>query len=882
MIPCSCPRRPARRVQGWLALSYPVKEGGGGGGGGGAMPSLQTVTLAGLAALLAIPLPAAAQTTPACGPVPASGNPPTVTCNDPSYPNGVAYTKLAGGLILKVEPPAGGTTFSGDGDGIKIQRPIASTGEIMVDVKAGVKIGTPNGYMGSNGIDIEHSSGRPRPSNAGDISVTNAGEIHVRRTGVKIDRYSAGDITVTNSGVIVSYNPDANKLTPTIKPGGIIVRTRVGGDIKINNSGSVTSAWHAAIYAWYSQSATTTADMGSIEITSSGTVRSMVKHGILAQVDAAAVPATVTVTGGTIYGRDDGIRVTNKGTGKSTVRVSSSARIESSNEDGVHASAGDENKDESKAPVLVDVGAGAVIVTRNEGGEDDESSHGILAEHYGNQAKSGSETDTGSITVKSAGEIRTSGSGHGIAGIAHGTTALVPISIEMTGGSISAKGDGIHTENKGTGTSTVTIQGKVMGGGGDYAGVRMVGGGALVIGPKAETGATSGVAVKADGALTITMQKDDEGRVGYIMGQILNSGTTTFEGVTVGDTVISLEAGKRAIYDVEWERTAMLKAISGGYEFDVQSTRELRKYHSRARVYEALPSVLLDLNGQTSHHARMSAERDASGAWARIVAGDGEREADLSTTERGRDGRALAWDFEHWSVETGFDIPTSTEGLLLGVSAHYRDGKADVEHGGQIDVSGFGIGVSATWRGEDGWYADGQASYTRFDDIDLSSRDRGMLVSDLDGEGYALGLEIGRRMEMEGSEMTLTPRGGLVWSSVDVDGFDDVPDVPGSGWVSFGSEDSFKGRVGVLAESGDGCYFASLDVEHEFSEDRDLMASGTRLESEAESTWARLGLGFQADLDAMGQAALSGEGFYAMADGDNHDFGASATLRVSF
>ena len=562
---------------------------------------------------------------------------------------------------------------------------------------------------------------------------------------------------------------------------------------------------------------------------------------------------------------------------------------------------------------------------------------GIFAFHGGSETLTNDDdtenAEIGEIRITSDADVESKGEGI-LAYVKDLTTGdpsdpvtIVPITVEVSGGRVTAGEAGIHARNAGAGRitvtvgekatveaekdgvhvegmrvfasdharagerdQTVTIHGKVTGGGGERAGVRMVKGGTLMIGPRAEISAESGMAVKSNGKLTITMKKDDKDRIAWIQDKFVNDADmTTFEGASEGETVVAVSDMKtRGVYEGGMERRVTLKKTTADsmdtYQFKQESAREFREYHDRARVYEALPSVLLDLNRQTSAHARLSAARDGNGGWARVWFGDGEREADRSTTETGEKGVGLAWDFEHWGAEMGFDVPTSTEGLLLGVSARYRDGEADVERGGRIDASGFGFGVSATYRAEEGLYVDGQVSYTRFDDIDLGSDERGRLASGLDADGYAVGLEVGRRMEMAERNVVLTPRGGLAWSSVDVDGFDDVKveGYAGDRRVSFGSEDSFQGRVGVLAESVDGRMYASLDVEHEFSEDRDVTASGARLDSEAEATWARLGLGFRAELDETGEAVLSGQGFYALADGDNRDYGASVTLRARF
>ncbi len=478
--------------------------------------------------------------------------------------------------------------------------------------------------------------------------------------------------------------------------------------------------------------------------------------------------------------------------------------------------------------------------------------------------------------------------------------------IEVTVGemaTIRAKKDGVHVKGmrtfasdharKGQYDQTVTINGKVMGGAGEHAGVRMVNGGTLVIGPKAEIGAMSGIAVSADKALQVTLKENEHGQIAFVMGKFLNSGEDApnvfqrestagmAKTIAVGDAVkaTSGKTGTHGVYDAVFERMVTLKSITGGHQFEAGAEKEIsRTYHARARVYEALPSVLLEMSAPGGRQARLSATRDGGGAWARVLASDGEREADMSTTEMDDAGRALSWDFERWGVETGFVVPTDAPGLMLGVSAHYRDGEADVARGGKIEVSGVGVGASATWRGEDGWYADGELSYTRFEDVDLSSETRGMVASGLDGEGHAIGVEIGRRMEMDG--LAVIPRGGLTWSSVDMDDFADVSGVAGSGRVEFSSEDSLRARIGALLENGQ--TYASLDVEHELSEDRAVMASGTRLVSEAESTWARVGVGGVMTLDAQGESTLSGEAHYAASDGDNHDYGASVLLKVRF
>ena len=782
-------------------------------------------------------------------------------------------------------------------------------GDITIKIEKGVMIEgkSPKSASASGAGIFLQIYGVKGQNNRHPVKLDMEGTIKAKSNGVYINqRFGVGDIVLNLDGAITHAGRNGVRIYKGPDPdnsGDIKVALKPGARVGVDGD-APTVARHGFYLVQQ-------AKRGGIEMTVErdakiGTEENPVGwDGVWASIEDHDRSGNIRITNhGFMHVKGSGIYAWNMGRGDIVVRHEAGGKIIAGD---VVGQFGKQNG-ESELPDLVDRTAG------------------IFAFH-GGAIRGAAAVEK--IEIVSNADIESKGDGilAYVKDLANGSGSpqtIVPIMINVAGGMITAKGAGVHAEVattyadptkagaiavtvgesatvmaeedgvyvKGGGTQTVTINGKVMGGGGDSASVRMRGGGTLVIGTTAKIGAESGRAVKSeDGKLTITMMKDNRGRIAWIQDKFVNTAgvETTFGDISVGDTVTAVsEVQTRGVYETGTQRRVTLEKTTASsldtYQFKQKSAREFREYHDRARVYEALPSVLLDLNRQTSPHVRLSAARDGNGGWARVWFGDGEREADRSTTEAGEMGHALAWDFEHWGAEMGFDVPTSTEGLMLGVSAHYRDGEADVERGGRIDASGFGFGVSATYRAEEGLYVDGQVSYTRFDDIDLSSDERGRLASGLDADGYAVGLEVGRRMEMAEREMVLTPRGGLVWSSVDVDGFDDVKveGYAGDRRVSLGSEDSFQGRIGVLAESVDGRIYASLDVEHEFSEDRDVTASGARLDSEAEATWARLGLGGNVELDETGEAVLSGQSFYALADGDNRDYGASVSLRVWF
>ncbi len=870
-----------------------------------------------------IPHSAMAATTGNCGALPGGSGAAEVTCSDPTYNKTdgppIRYNLAAPGrsVTLTVRPSGAGTvtiTSSGITSGARDARPgivlsgpgalkkvvlngrvhiengatrrlvtglpttVTRTGKAIDsrDRGAGLNHGIYVGHLGSD-IDAQKdhaevmvgaqarigTEGKPMGGfgvlayfqHDTDVSVTNAGEIYGTYAGILAHRSGGGDTVIkTAKGSVTSQGiwASAGDLSGEVSNTRFVLINQGpspgGGDITIVHEGKIVVQSHPLRYL------TTTTPTMSEHVESRS---SYARAGLDVFHQDKSAPAA-------------------DGQASSEISITSSGDIEIVTDPGIRPlrshgvrviTKGD---DDSVVPVTVGVTGGTIMGVGEEG-------HAIRIHH---------EHSGGLIKVDLAGGTITA-DGHGVY-VETATTyedATKAGKIEVTVGemaTIRAKKDGVHVKGmrtfasdharKGQYDQTVTINGKVMGGGGDHAGVRMVMGGTLVIGPKAKVEAASGTAMRADGELTITMSKDAVGRVGYVKGKMLNSGTTTFDGVKVGgEYTLSPGVEERGAYDIS---KVTLKTIEGGHQFMDSG----RAYHDRARVYEALPSVLLEMSAPGGRQARLSATRDGGGVWARVMASDGEREAETSTTSMDAARHDLSWDFERWGVATGIAVPTDLPGVTLGVSAHYRDGEADVKRGGKIEASGVGIGASATWRGEDGWYADGELSYTRFEDVDLSSETRGMVASGLDGEGHAISVEVGRRLEMDG--FALVPRGGLTWTWVDVDGFADVSGVTGSGRVSFRSEDSVRARVGALLENGQ--TYASLDVEHEFSESREAMASGARLRSEVESTWARVGVGGVMTLDARGESTLSADAHYAASGGDNHDYGVSVLLKVRF
>ena len=296
----------------------------------------------------------------------------------------------------------------------------------------------------------------------------------------------------------------------------------------------------------------------------------------------------------------------------------------------------------------------------------------------------------------------------------------------------------------------------------------------------------------------------------------------------------------------------------------------------RCRLYEALPSALLSMNGLPTHEERTSAVRDARGGWARAEAARGKWKADTSTQPD------VAYDHRRYGVRAGMDFAVGETGLV-GLSVHGLKGSAEMtQMGGEIDLSGTGLGVHGTAASAGGFYMDAQAAATWYD-ADLKSAKR-TLKNDVNGRGYALGVEVGKRLAGMAGGVTVTPRAGLLWSKVVLS---DFLEDQGGATVSVKDAQSLKGRAGVgvekvLDEDGmDGSrLFASLDVEQEFDEETEVMVSGTSLKASAKKTRVRAAVG--AHVWGGGRYALQGSLGYTAGGGDNRELGAGLNFTLRF
>ena len=443
------------------------------------------------------------------------------------------------------------------------------------------------------------------------------------------------------------------------------------------------------------------------------------------------------------------------------------------------------------------------------------------------------------------------------------------------------------------GPAVIYIEGEVTGGAGPEgapapAAVHLTGGGSVTVGLTGRVRAGGAMsAIRGDnaptavivhsestvGTLTREQAREALARVeGGIVGDAVESVTIAEvrDGVTTGHERQNLPIGEDGEVDVSPLPPATFPLPPATFRCD-------GAMDGRCRLYEALPSVLLSMNGLPTRADRLSAAQDGHGGWARVETARGEWKADSSTQP------GIAYDHSRHGVRAGVDFPVG-ESSRLGASVHGLQGSAKMwataaGQQGEVELSGMGVGVNATTMADD-VYLDAQATVTWYEADLTSSTHAAPLKDGVKGLGWALGVEVGHRMPLGGGAFVM-PRAGLVWSEVTLD---DFTDAVGSGArVSIEDARSMSGRAGLRVEApvGSGVLLhSSLDAVHEFSEETSTSVSDALLTSSAASTSVRVGVGGAFVLDE--NTSLRAAADYTAGGSDIRAWGGSLNLAVRF
>ena len=427
---------------------------------------------------------------------------------------------------------------------------------------------------------------------------------------------------------------------------------------------------------------------------------------------------------------------------------------------------------------------------------------------------------------------------------------------------------------------------EVWGGSGHGSGIRLDGGGRVAVGPHGRVGAASGVAIEVARAGTSDSPHLDlhlalNGRLPeqVLVGRVANDDGTTAWTV---NGVLMFDSAAGGVQDVRVPNGAWDVWATGA---DLSTLEFNRVFAPRAAVYEALLGVLLRLDRAGGLGGEGRLRSPGTPAWARIAGAVGSYEPDSASA--GAD-----YDFDRYSLETGLDFPL-WEGLFGGELTGWAgvravSGSADVSAptgGGRIEAAGYGLVAGLAWEGKGDWYGKGRLSLTRYS-ADLFSAERGGLKSGVSGTVHALGLEGGRRFDLDlglGVKTRLTARGVLRGAGASLDRFEDGL----FSRVSTGEADRLAAGAGVAVETGllpaDGVdrlvLRGSLDAEQTLSGGTAVDVSGTVLESEPGGTG--FGVGFGAAYRIGGYTVGGAVGAGGLGSGDTA-FSGHLELRAAF
>lgn len=253
----------------------------------------------------------------------------------------------------------------------------------------------------------------------------------------------------------------------------------------------------------------------------------------------------------------------------------------------------------------------------------------------------------------------------------------------------------------------------------------------------------------------------------------------------------------------------------------------------------------------------------------------------------------------NWGMQVGADfaLANSDAGVLTaGITGQFKDMNATISRPtsadkGKVSADGAGAGVNLSWLGAGGLYADFQGQYN-WASATLGTTSLGDTVKDLDVTSKSASLEIGKRFVLGSqSNSVLVPQVQVSWSQLSSDAFTDSKGVK----VDLGDYKSSLARVGLAYEyhfnganltgpDKDGkMLYAIVNLVQNLSPRHTSVGQGKKLTMRDQRTWGEFGLG--ASFTLGGNALIYGQGTYSQSfdnGGDNHDFGGTVGLRLSF
>ena len=510
---------------------------------------------------------------------------------------------------------------------------------------------------------------------------------------------------------------------------------------------------------------------------------------------------------------------------------------------------------------------------------------------------------SGNVKVENSGAIEaTAGTGILIrrSGVGSATVDVLPEST-VSGSAYGISIEGTTTRDENVLAQTVTVDGTVSGG------IKLVGGGTVIIGATGTVMAEDGTAILVEDAtvegktvnrLVLQVTRGEALLSERIVGRITNPGgkentkiyirptdDDEYQLFVVGESqtlgkydITVLQNGNHFTFSEE-----LASLFSGELGYVLSGGSEIR-----AQVFEAVPSMLLSLNGLTDLNPSrsemgsggMSSKGNSIGdmgaeAWFDVEFASGSWKAETSTFGSLTGHANTEYDLKRQGFKAGVDVPTGDD-FVVGVSLHHNRSTAKFKNdAGSAKMTGQGLGVSGIYFA-DSFYIGAQVAFTKYK-ADLTGESNTSIVSGASGSGHSMGIEAGLPLRSNG--MTFTPRAAIERTTAQLDDF------TSTGGVAFSmpKESKTTARVGVRTDLQfqSGSFFAAMDLEHDFSNDgQSVKLVDTKFTSKGESTRLRLGLGGSIALAADGQSKAFGSLGYS--SGGGNELSASFGVKLVF
>jgi outer membrane autotransporter protein len=375
------------------------------------------------------------------------------------------------------------------------------------------------------------------------------------------------------------------------------------------------------------------------------------------------------------------------------------------------------------------------------------------------------------------------------------------------------------------------------------------------------------------------------GTTSVVVNILGGAGAETAAGIPLVD-VAGASAGSFVLANgdaVLPDGSAAITAPGGMYLYGLRNAggdwRLQSQLQPAAVVYEALPIAMMGLTQGRGLAERLGTRRMVAGVPANGVTASSRGGAaalqtgawlDIGAARRNVTPKTSTTGLSHgqstWRIEAGIDTVLSEAAggtWIGGISAMAGGGTLDAASAigaGRIETDAVGLGLSATWIGDGGFYTDVQLGWRQFQS-NLSSTTAGALATGVRGTGRYASVEVGQRIPM--GDLTLTPQAQLSWAQISLDGFT----TPGGLAVAAQDAENLRLRLGLAVErnwktagGGTARVFGLANVTRNIRDETTVLLATTPLTTRGPKWTADLGLGGAVSWDrGKSKTALFGE-----------------------